>query len=213
MAIPPKDSQAIREALTRFDQDLRSSEQWKNWEQNGTYKWAIIDDGRRYPVKQILSMATGLSKRSFSGGPEANTYLTSRGFNVSRIHQDSDTDIRGRIENILARYLQVRTTKPFGTDKELWSAFDGICHSLRTLPIVVSRPHLKVSWSVGKGNWARVPFISILDDRETNTPQRGVYCVFLFRADMSGVYLTFNQGVTEPKKGAAGGVPPARPTV
>ena len=94
MAIPPKDSQAIREALTRFDQDLRSSEQWKNWEQNGTYKWAIIDDGRRYPVKQILSMATGLSKRSFSGGPEANTYLTSRGFNVSRIHQDSDTDIR-----------------------------------------------------------------------------------------------------------------------
>lgn len=49
---------------------------------------------------------------------------------------------------------------------------------------------------MGQGNWAKVPWIALLDERETDTTQRGVYCVYLFRQDMSGVYLTFNQGVT-----------------
>ena len=46
------------------------------------------------------------------------------------------------------------------------------------------------------------------DTRVTDTTQRGIYGVFLFREDMSGVYLTLNQGVTEPKKthGAAAGL-------
>ncbi len=49
---------------------------------------------------------------------------------------------------------------------------------------------------MGEGTWARVPWISIFDVRETTTIRNGVYCVYLFRQDMSGVYLTFNQGVT-----------------
>jgi hypothetical protein len=53
---------------------------------------------------------------------------------------------------------------------------------------------------MGQGNWAKVPWTAFLDHRETNSMQRGVYCVYLFRADMSGLYLTFNQGVNEPKK-------------
>ena len=44
------------------------------------------------------------------------------------------------------------------------------------------------------------PWLSFLDNRVTDTTRRGVYCVFLFRQDMSGVYLTFNQGVTEPQE-------------
>ena len=41
---------------------------------------------------------------------------------------------------------------------------------------------------------------ALLDDRETDTTQHGVYVVFLFRQDMSGVYLTLAQEVTEPRK-------------
>ncbi len=37
----------------------------------------------------------------------------------------------------------------------------------------------------------------MLDEQEMRTTQRGGSCVYLFRQDMSGVYLTFNQGVTE----------------
>jgi hypothetical protein len=67
---------------------------------------------------------------------------------------------------------------------------------------------MKVKWSVGSGEWAKVPWIALLDERETASTQRGVYGVFLFRQDMSGVYLTFNQGVAEFKKqhGAAAGL-------
>ena len=39
-----------------------------------------------------------------------------------------------------------------------------------------------------------------LDVRETGTTQHGVYPVLLFRQDMTGVYLTLAQGVTEPKQ-------------
>jgi hypothetical protein len=49
---------------------------------------------------------------------------------------------------------------------------------------------------MGQGNWARIPWIALLDDRETTSTQHGVYIVLLFREDMSGAYLTFNQGVT-----------------
>ncbi len=46
-----------------------------------------------------------------------------------------------------------------------------------------------------------------MDDRETTSTQKGTYCVYLFREDGSGVYLTLNQGVTEPQRlhGAAEG--------
>ena len=53
---------------------------------------------------------------------------------------------------------------------------------------------------MGQGSWATIPWVVLLDTRETNTTQRVVYCVHLFREDMSGVYLTLAQGLTEPKE-------------
>jgi len=77
--------------------------------------------------------------------------------------------------------------------------FNDLKGALEASPAVMRRPDLRISWSAGKGNWANVPWVAVLDGRETQTTQRGVYCVYLFRQDMAGVYLTFNQGVTEPK--------------
>jgi len=53
---------------------------------------------------------------------------------------------------------------------------------------------------MGQGQWVTIPWIALFDVRETSTIQRGAYCVYLFREDMSGVYLALAQGVTEPKK-------------
>jgi hypothetical protein len=101
-----------------------------------------------------------------------------------------------------------RRSKPFGTDQELWAIISRLQERLSSLPAVTSRKSVRVTWSVGQGNWARVPWLAFLDSRVTDTTQRGVYEVLLFREDMSGVYLTFNQGVTEPKRihGAAAGL-------
>lgn len=60
--------------------------------------------------------------------------------------------------------------------------------------------HIRINGSVGKGNWATVPWIALMDTRITKSTQYGEYIVYLFAEDMSAVYLTFNQGVTKPIK-------------
>lgn len=59
--------------------------------------------------------------------------------------------------------------------------------------------NLQISASAGAGTWANIPWLSILDERITETTQDGVYPVYLFRADASGVYLSLNQGITLPR--------------
>ncbi|ABQ28257.1 MrcB family domain-containing protein [Geotalea uraniireducens] len=105
--------------------------------------------------------------------------------------------IQKELEVILSRYTQARMGEPFNGEHEIFSNFEAIREALAQSEAVQSRPHLRVKYSAGQGNWARVPWIAFLDSRETTTTQKGVYCVYLFRQDMSGVYITFNQGVTE----------------
>jgi 5-methylcytosine-specific restriction protein B len=63
----------------------------------------------------------------------------------------------------------------------------------------VNRPTISVGFA-GRGRQATLPWIAMLDRRETRTTQDGVYCVYLFREDLSGVYLTFAVGVTQPRR-------------
>jgi len=53
-----------------------------------------------------------------------------------------------------------------------------------------------VEGSPGKGNWAYVPWIAVLDRFITETVQDGYYVVYLVKEDFSGIYLSLNQGVT-----------------
>ena len=115
------------------------------------------------------------------------------------------------LETILRTYLPARKEGkggPFGKDHPIWDEFQKAEDVLKSIEPVAHRPSLKVKWSAGQGNWARVPWIALLDERETTSTQRGVYGVFLLRQDMSGVYLTWNQGVTKLKK--LHGTPEAR---
>lgn len=54
-----------------------------------------------------------------------------------------------------------------------------------------------VEGSAGKGRWAEVPWTGIFDRTVTETAQKGFYLVYLFKTDMSGLYLSLNQGVTQ----------------
>jgi 5-methylcytosine-specific restriction protein A len=53
--------------------------------------------------------------------------------------------------------------------------------------------------SAGQGVWARGPWLAVLDRLITTSAQSGIYPVFLFREDMTGLYLSLNQGMTEAK--------------
>lgn len=54
--------------------------------------------------------------------------------------------------------------------------------------------------SAGQSKWANCPWVAIFDSLITETAQTGFYPVYLFREDMSGVYLSLNQGVTKIKE-------------
>ncbi|NRQ56063.1 MrcB family domain-containing protein [Brevibacillus sp. HD1.4A] len=60
----------------------------------------------------------------------------------------------------------------------------------------IDTSEIKVIGSVGQGNWAEVPWIVLCHRQITESAQRGVYVVYLFKADCSGFYLSLNQGWT-----------------
>jgi hypothetical protein len=115
------------------------------------------------------------------------------------------TYVKTAFDNILGNYLRARL-KPFGRQNALWRVFAELSDHFQTH--LNDRPTLKVKWGVGKGNWVRVPWIAFLDSRETDSTKHGVYPVFLFREDLSGVYLVLNQGLTRLKE--KHGTPEAR---
>lgn len=120
--------------------------------------------------------------------------------------QQSQTYISTAFDEILSSYLRARFEQ-FGREHPLWRVFENLTKYLQT-HVKNRRPRLIVKASPGKGNWARVPWIAFLDSRETYSTTVGIYPVYLFREDMSAVYITFNQGVTRLKE--KHGIPESR---
>ena len=104
------------------------------------------------------------------------------------------------MEAVLARYEQARAGEAFGRQHPLWDVFRSLESALRAAPAVAARPTVDVSAVPGIGGWARVPYVTLLDTRETRTPRQGVYAAYLFREDLSGVYLALGQGVTDARR-------------
>lgn len=197
MPIPRVSRDKILEAIQKFDTDLLPKDEWRSWESNGSQVWALVHDGKHYPPKKIVSMATEVSVNTFSGGPETNGYLNALGFEVTRLRQ---TTLDSVFHTILERYDEARRTIRFAGNHEIKELFTGARRILQDSPEVIRRPNINVVASYGKGGWAAIPWISLLDLRETDTTQDGTYIVYLFEEGGNGMYVKLAQGVTAPKK-------------
>lgn len=62
---------------------------------------------------------------------------------------------------------------------------------------LIDKDRYLVKGSVGQGNWSVSPWIAVFDILVTRSAQDGYYPVFLFKEDMTGFYLSLNQGVTK----------------
>ena len=99
------------------------------------------------------------------------------------------------VEKILNEYTAAKQ-KPF-TGHPMGAFFrNDIPNAIYKTGIVDSKTHL-ITGSVGKGNWAMVPWICIFDRQITTSATKGVYIVYLLSKDGNTLYLTFNQGCTE----------------
>ncbi len=180
-------------------------------------EYFLQHNGNLYDSKAIVGAAYGfqypaegpLKPSDFSGGDSTvRPKLEELGFKVVVSPKGPPTGalLQERLETALRDYPGARRG-PFSGTHPINSVFHDLVQLLQSSAFVKDFPTLRVRFSTGQGNWARVPWIAILDDRNTTTTQSGVYCVFLFREDGSGVYLTLAQGVTEPQRrlGAAEG--------
>ena len=52
----------IQKAMRRFDLEMRDTAEWSQWEQRKTHKFALVFNGQRYPMKEVISMATSTPK-------------------------------------------------------------------------------------------------------------------------------------------------------
>ncbi|WP_369026391.1 DUF3578 domain-containing protein [Qipengyuania sp. RANM35] len=109
--------------------------------------------------------------------------------------ESATREFADRFENLILEFDTARSG-PFQVSKPLWEAASDLREWLGACPPIKRRPHFTVGWSPGKGVWARVPWVSILNTNVTSTTQEGVYCVFLISQDLQSVYLTLAQGVT-----------------
>lgn len=111
----------------------------------------------------------------------------------------SGNEFRGLIERVMAEYYEARTSQEFAKNP-LGEVIR------RTLPELIKKfdfidgERFIVEGSCGKGGWASVPWIAIMNKTITTTTQEGVYVVYLFSKDMKTLYLTLNQGCMKLKK-------------
>ncbi|HEV2596449.1 MAG TPA: DUF3578 domain-containing protein [Sphingomicrobium sp.] len=108
----------------------------------------------------------------------------------------NSTSFATLMPKFLKEFAEARL-QPYSVVQPLWSAASHLRQWLEDFRPVKNRASMTVSWSAGKGVWARVPWIAILNRNVTTTTQQGLYCVVLISQDLSSVYLTLAQGVTE----------------
>ena len=198
---------AVLAAMEEFD-SLGRDQFLKRYGFGRARDYEVVHDGGRYDSKAIVGAAHGhqhpslgpLESSDFSGGQPTSSKLRELGFDVEQIDHSTDTGDRtgARLERFVELYPAARQV-PFTGEHEaceaLRAAASALGERLRT-----ALPQAKVKPSVGQGNWARVPWIAVLDARETDTTQRGTYPVILIPESLDGVYLTLAQGVTELKQ-------------
>lgn len=128
MPLPNIERTVLEESLYRFDTELRSLPEWSGWENSASQKFVVIYNGRRYPPKKIISLATGLPVREFSGGRQSNEYLRNHGFEIVAINNEVSGPLKAPrfvIGKVYDRWLDINV--PYGGSRQ-----SGISPSSRT---------------------------------------------------------------------------------
>ena len=110
---------------------------------------------------------------------------------------DASTETFASLFSLSSGQIAEARKTPYREVPELWATMAKIQEALERLPCVQQRSHIVVKWSLGKGGWANVPWIALLNRNVTTSTEKGLYVVFLVAQDLSSVYLTLNQGITD----------------
>lgn len=168
-AVIPKEitKQHVLDAISEIDRNgIPENRQARGFE--------LVVEGKAYPPKLVISLAskyaTGkeLHRSEFSGGETTNEVLKGLGFDIKPKPQQP---IRDDLEKIMVQYLSARKER-FGKE----NAMLGLFHDLRThierLDSIRENMHAKVRDGVGRGNWANVPWVALMDSDAARSDYR-----------------------------------------
>jgi MoxR-like ATPase len=97
------------------------------------------------------------------------------------------------LETIVSDYVRERSQSAY--PGSMLPVFRQLETGMEQLPAITQREGVFVKAGFGQGQWADMPWLIVADSREADGPRRGVICTFKFPYDMSGVYVTLNQGI------------------
>jgi hypothetical protein len=77
------DRAAIEAAFDVFDRERRTTSYWESWEHDPTYRYVVMWQGQRYPIKEIVRIASGAPHFNSS---VARRLLSRLGFPIETLH-------------------------------------------------------------------------------------------------------------------------------
>ena len=191
---------SILAAIIKFDAEMRDTSEWRNFEQDKRYRQYLEFEGKRYPVKLIVGLASRAERGVFHANEAANV-LKSMAFLVKPLHSLEENALGKSIQTVLSEYGQARTEKFKSSEHgRIVNAFEAIKKTIAGHSLAQSHKTIDIDYSLGKGNWANVPWLAILDRNIPKHITSGCYCVYLFREDMTGLYLCYGLGVSDDLK-------------
>lgn len=138
MPSPDISKDDIRRAIQLFDATYRDSPGWRDWETKRNHIHAIEHGDKLYPVKMIVSLASGLPRTElnggFAGGSAANPVVDKLGFKLVRLRPPRPRNPAwSRDERILVldAYLRWRGNPPDKSSPKIAA----LSNDLRTLAI------------------------------------------------------------------------------
>jgi 5-methylcytosine-specific restriction protein A len=153
---------------------------------NRAHRYAIEHAGRRYPVKQIISTATGIPVSDFSGGQaagDANQYAVSRGFAVVELPRRNPTWVRDELILALDMYLRCAGNPPRKGSPEIDELSETLNRLGRYLGIATEDRFRNVN-----GVYMKLMNFRRFDPVFTQAGKRG-----LSRGEAGGAFVRFDQ--------------------
>jgi hypothetical protein len=165
--LPPPNPASVREALGQFDREKRGDPEYIGWEAKASQRFALNVDGKLYPPKAIVSLATGVPVGQFSGGREANSWLASAGFQVELIRFPPKSEIRIALHELLLERA------PEGVETE--QAYQLLAERL-SIPEALQKklmdgPNPELHWN----NRVRYARLELVEQKRLDGSERGVW--------------------------------------
>lgn len=164
-----------------------------------------LSEALDWPTSKLSKIESGTQKVTVEELKDICRVLTIELSTVIEDEPETRVVYESRIgENDLREILKLAATKYPLTEEERINFAGSEVGKIVTkdLPLVIGKKaninlrDYKIDGSIGKGQFAEIPWVSVFRKSITETATKGIYIVYLFTADMKGIYLSLNQGFT-----------------